>query len=104
MIPLLFISNQSFTGKSSLCVGIGKILIEKGYKIGYMKPIGTIPVKIGGVTVDEDANYISKLFSLKEDIEDISPIVLTQQHCIEGLKDKNFSSNFISKIKNPMGK
>jgi BioD-like phosphotransacetylase family protein len=99
MIPLLFISNQSFTGKSSLCVGIGKILIEKGYKIGYMKPIGTIPVKIGGITVDEDANYISKLFSLEEDIEDISPIVLTQQHCIEGLKDKNFSSNFINKIK-----
>ena len=36
MKPLLFVSTQPFSGKSSICVAIGKLLIERGYKTGYM--------------------------------------------------------------------
>jgi len=100
MIPLFFISNQPFSGKSSMCVGVGKLFAEKGLRVGYMKPVGTLPTRVGGITTDEDAQYISNILGVKEELEDICPIVLTQQYNREGLKDKNFSKGFIDLIKN----
>lgn len=98
MVPLFFISNQPFSGKSSMCVGVGKILGEKGLKVGYMKPVGTLPTRVGGITTDEDAQYISNILDVKEELEDICPIVLTQQYGREGLKDPAFSRGFMDLI------
>jgi len=77
---------------------VGKIFEEKGFKVGYMKPVGTRPTRVGGITTDEDAQYISSIFNLKENLEDVCPVVLTQQHNREGLKDDKFSENFIESI------
>lgn len=98
MVPLFFISNQPFSGKSSMCVGVGKLFAEKGLRVGYMKPVGTLPTRVGGITTDEDAQYISNILDVKEKLEDICPIVLTQQHSKEGLRDENFSKGFIDLI------
>ena len=98
MIPLLFTSNQPFSGKSSLCVGIGSVLRDMGLKVGYMKPVGTLPVKVGDIITDEDAHYISKIFSMKDDLADISPVILSEDSYINCLKDIKLSSNFLEKI------
>ncbi|OFW64568.1 MAG: hypothetical protein A2Z35_00705 [Actinobacteria bacterium RBG_19FT_COMBO_36_27] len=98
MVPLFFISNQPFSGKSSMCVGVGKLFAEKGLKVGYMKPVGTLPIKVGAVTTDEDAQYILNILDAKEELEDVCPIVLTQQHNREGLKGQDFSRGFIDLI------
>lgn len=98
MIPLLFNSNQSFSGKSSLCVGIGSILRNMGLKVGYMKPIGTIPIKVGDVITDDDAYYISRVFNMKNDLDDISPVILSEDSYKNFLKDNKFSGNFLNKI------
>ena len=66
MIPLLFTSNQSFSGKSSLCVVIGSVLRDMGLKVGYMKPVGNLPMKVVDVVTDEDSQYISKIFGMKD--------------------------------------
>lgn len=98
MVPLFFISNQPFSGKSSMCVGVGKLFTEKGLKVGYMKPLGTLPTRVGGINTDEDAQYISNILDVKEELEDICPIVLTQHYTREGLKDKSFSKGFVDLI------
>ncbi|MBN2072388.1 MAG: phosphotransacetylase family protein [Actinobacteria bacterium] len=98
MVPLFFISNQPFSGKSSLCVGVGKIFQEKGLKVGYMKPVGTLPTRVGGVVTDEDAQYISNILGVKDELPDICPIVITQHCSREGLRDENFSKEFIDTI------
>lgn len=98
MVPLFFISNQPFSGKSSMCVGVGKLFTEKGLKVGYMKPLGTLPTRVGGINTDEDAQYISNILNVKEELEDICPIVLTQHYTREGLKDKSFSKGFVDLI------
>ncbi len=98
MVPLFFISNQPFSGKSSMCVGVGKILGEKGLRVGYMKPVGTLPTRVGEITTDEDAQYISNILDTKEKLEDVCPIVLTQQYSREGLRDPDFSKGFIDII------
>ncbi|MFA5014490.1 MAG: phosphotransacetylase family protein [Actinomycetota bacterium] len=98
MMPLFFISNQPFSGKSSMCVGVGKAFAEKGLKVGYMKPVGTLPTRVSGITTDEDAQYISNILDVKEKLEDICPVVITQQFIREGLSDQNFSMGFIDLI------
>ena len=95
MKPLFFISNEPFSGKSSVCIGVGKLLAERGLKIGYMKPLGTLPARIDGVITDEDAKCVSDIFGIGNKLEDISPIVLTQQHHREGLRNSDFSKNFL---------
>ena len=74
MNPLLFTSNQPFSGKSSFCVGISKLLINKGYKTGYMKPLITLPVSVENNVFDEDAQHISILLGLDDSLYDISPV------------------------------
>ncbi len=74
MNPLLITSNQPFSGKSSFCVGIGKLLIEKGYKTGYMKPLITLPVSTEETVIDEDSKCITGIFDIHDSLENISPI------------------------------
>jgi uncharacterized protein len=98
MIPLFFTSNQQFSGKSSFCVGIGSFFRERGLKVGYMKPVGTLPVNAGYATTDEDAHYISKIFGMKDDVADICPVILSEDSYGKFLKDSNYGSNFLDKI------
>ena len=98
MVPLFFVSNQPFSGKSSMCVGVGKLFTEKGLKVGYMKPVGALPTRVGGINTDEDAQYISNILDVKEELEDVCPIVLTQHYTREGLRDKSFSKGFVDLI------
>ncbi len=99
MKPLLFASNQAYSGKSSFCAGIGMLLKEKGYKVGYMKPIITLPVSVEGRIADEDAKYISKLLDIHDDISDISPVNYIE--LLRSVSPKNLENNhenFLDKI------
>jgi len=98
MLPLYFISNEAYSGKSSICIALGKILNDRGLKVGYMKPAGTLPIRIDGLTTDEDAKYVEEILDIKDDLEDIAPIILTQNYYREGLKDEDFSNNFLNII------
>lgn len=98
MVPLYFVSNEAYSGKSSVCIALGRILKERGLKVGYMKPAGTLPVRINGVTTDEDAKYIEEILKTEDNLEDIAPIILTQNYYREGLKDEDFSNNFLNII------
>lgn len=100
MRPLLFTSNRSFSGKSSMCVGVGKLLIEKGYKVGYLKPLCTLPEKLGSSYIDEDVRYIMDILQLKDKAENICPLMFTDQTYDKALNEKINSSlgNYINTI------
>lgn len=101
MRPLLFTSNRSFSGKSSICVGVGKLLKEKGYRVGYLKPLCTLPEKLGSCYMDEDVKYIINILELKDKPEDICPLVFTDQTYDKALADKisSLPINYIESIK-----
>ncbi|MDD5448925.1 MAG: phosphotransacetylase family protein [Actinomycetota bacterium] len=75
--PILFISSERYSGKSTLIVGIAMELKDQGYKVGYMKPIGTRPIKVDNVRVDEDAYFVGEALGLIDDIKDMSPYLLS---------------------------
>jgi uncharacterized protein len=70
-------STQHFSGKSAVCMGLLTYYQKRGKRIGYMKPISTVP-RITGETslIDEDARFAKEHFSLSEDVFSLAPVAL----------------------------
>jgi BioD-like phosphotransacetylase family protein len=45
MVPVLITSNRSKAGKVFFIIGLAQNLMQQGYNVGYIKPLGTIPIK-----------------------------------------------------------
>jgi len=77
-MKLYIASTSSFAGKTLLALGLGKIWEEEGVKVGYVKPLGKIPVAEGGRLVDEDASFLARELALEGPPEGACPAVITQ--------------------------
>ncbi|MCJ7653338.1 MAG: AAA family ATPase, partial [Actinobacteria bacterium] len=55
MAAILVVSSERYSGKSSITVGIAIELEERGFAVGYMKPVGSYPIRVKNERVDEDA-------------------------------------------------
>ena len=55
-MKLYIASTSSFAGKTLLALALGTIWGEAGVKVGYVKPLGKIPVMREGRLVDGDAD------------------------------------------------
>lgn len=105
MIPIFIISNRAFTGKNFFALGLSLTLQERGYKTGYIRPLGRIPLKKGEEIFDEEAVFIKELLGLEEPLSVISPFVFTyetQYRLLEGadLKVKEKVINSFAKQSN----
>ncbi|MBI2954726.1 MAG: phosphotransacetylase family protein [Chloroflexi bacterium] len=74
---LYVISLRPYSGKTAVCLGLGMQLKAKGLSIGYMKPLGTLPVEIGGQLVDEDVVFVLRTLDLDEPYNYACPVLLT---------------------------
>jgi BioD-like phosphotransacetylase family protein len=75
----LFIgSTVGNSGKTMITIGLAPALQESGYKVGYFKPLGKQPTMVGGKVVDADAQFLKEALHLAEPLEQICPVVLTQ--------------------------
>jgi len=97
MYNIYVASLDSHGEKTSICVGLGRLLWEKGYNIGYMKPIGGHLVNIDGAFVDVDTRDAKEVFGLPNGYDDITPILLTETVLADILKGKK--KNYGEKIK-----
>lgn len=78
-INIYVVSTQDFTGKSAVCVALMHRMINDGYKVGYLKPFSSAARVRGGSRIDEDARFIKETFNLPETIEELAPVVLTDE-------------------------
>lgn len=78
MATLYITSTQTFSGKSTLCVGLARRLQRDGLRIGYMKPIST-GARLTTALVDEDAALFKAMFALPDSPDDMVPIRLGPQ-------------------------
>jgi len=79
MIPIFIASNTGFSGRTLISLGLAMKLIEQGYTVGYLKPIGSVPVKKGKAVYDADAVFIKETLELDDPLEAISPFVQTYE-------------------------
>ncbi len=78
MKALYITSLQRFSGKTAVCLALGRRLQKEGYKVGYFKPLSTQPWEpMPGRTQDEDADFVRRTLGLAESPEDLVGVVLT---------------------------
>ncbi len=97
MAVLYIVSTEAYSGKTGLCLSLGLELQERGFKLGYMKPVGTLPGIVDDKTVDLDAYYILKRLGIEENLEDVSPISLTRKFMHAHLKGEELDSIHVIK-------
>jgi len=79
MATVYIASTDTASGKTALCLGLGKRLQSDGFSVGYMKPISLSAHRLEGSAVDEDAQFIKRELQLAEPISDLVPIPLDRQ-------------------------
>jgi BioD-like phosphotransacetylase family protein len=70
-------ATEHFSGKTAICLGLGKWLQSTGYRTGYLKPVSFSPILLPGHPADEDAVFIKEMLRLEREPWELSPIVVT---------------------------
>jgi len=88
MISLYVGSTSGYSGKSLVSMGLGNKLKKDGFRVGYIKPVGILPIKVNDTLTDHDAWRIYRALELSDLIGEICPVVLTPDLLTKGyLKD-----------------
>ncbi len=76
---MLISSIDEYSGKSGLLIALGLILEEKGFKVGFFKPLG-MGKYVGGELIDEDAKAIAEALGIEEKMEDVCPVIVDKPY------------------------
>jgi BioD-like phosphotransacetylase family protein len=79
MIPLFVDSLSEYSGRNTICLCAGMKLRDAGKSVGFFKPLGVFPTWVGGVLTDEDMVFFKETLGLDSALEDLCPLVLTQE-------------------------
>jgi BioD-like phosphotransacetylase family protein len=86
MKSLYITSVERYSGKTAVCLAIGKHLQKDGFKVGYLKPLSLQPWLTAGRIADEDAAFVKEILGLSAEPWELSPVVLTKELLREHLK------------------
>jgi hypothetical protein len=89
MKALYITSIEDFSGKTAICLGIGKRLQAEGYRVGYLKPVSYEATTMGGLIVDEDVTFVKNVLALEASARDLSPVVVTPSLLPQCLGEEN---------------
>ncbi|WP_027368865.1 phosphotransacetylase family protein [Desulfocurvibacter africanus] len=71
-------STAGYSGKNMVVMGLGLKLQKEGYNVGYMKPVGAMPITVGDRSGDEDARFVQDVLGLDDDPAAVTPVLVTQ--------------------------
>jgi len=97
MKSLYVTSTNQYSGKTAVCLALGKRFQSEGYKVGYLKPLSLQPWLTQGHVADEDAAFVKEVLELPADPWELSPVVLTPEMLRVHLTSDN-KSDFLPKI------
>jgi len=71
-------STFEYAGKTLIALALAKLWARDGVSVGYVKPLGKIPMVVDGGVVDEDACFLAGELGLPGPPEAVCPVVITQ--------------------------
>jgi len=86
MANLYVTSSETFSGKSALCIGLGRRFQRDGLAIAYMKPVNTLAQSKDGAPFDADVDFAKQTFDLPEPVDLLAPVSITAQEAISILR------------------
>ncbi len=72
-------STTGYSGKNTVIMGLALRLQKEGLDIGYMKPVGAVPMEKDGVMGDGDAFFVQDILGLDEAADKVTPVVVTPE-------------------------
>lgn len=98
MNALYITSVEPYSGKTAVCLALGKQMQSDGRKVGYLKPVSTQPWRTtDGKLADEDAVFVHKILALEGDPTEAAPVIVTPSSLRKRLKGIN-KENLMQKI------
>ncbi len=88
MITVYIGSTTGYSGKSLVALGLALRMKADGYRVGYMKPYGKVPVVEQGKLIDGDVLFMKDILGLGEPVEDLCPVVHSHDLLVEMMKGK----------------
>lgn len=88
MQSVLLVSVTPYVGKNVVALGMAEHLRAEGKRVGCFKPYGPLPVVCNGKITDEDALFFKRALKLDESIEQICPLVLSEEVVNSHLRGK----------------
>jgi len=88
MVSLYVGSTSEYSGKTLVCIGLGKRFQNDGISVAYFKPLGKLPVRVGKVLTDEDGVSMEEILGLRDPLDLVCPVVLTQDLTIQAYTKK----------------
>ncbi|UZP66820.1 DRTGG domain-containing protein [Desulfovibrio mangrovi] len=71
-------STSAFAGKNITALALGLALQKQGLRVGYMKPVGALPVTVDEIIGDEDAMLIREVLGLDAAPDELTPVIIPQ--------------------------
>ncbi len=81
MVTVYVGSSEPYAGKTLACLVLGMRWQQQGRRVGYMKPLGLLPVAMGNETTDEDAQFVAQHLRLEASPAHLCPILLSEKTC-----------------------
>jgi BioD-like phosphotransacetylase family protein len=98
MKSLYITSVERYSGKTAVCLGLGKRFQNDGYRVGYLKPLSLQPWMASGRLADEDAAFVKEVLNLPAKPWELSPVVVTTDFLREQLSSQG-EINLMEKVK-----
>ena len=98
MKSLYVTSVERYSGKTAVCLALGRCFQKDGYKVGYLKPLSIQPWLEGGKIVDEDAIFVKEVLALDTPLSEMSPVVVTQEMLKKQISGES-DEDLMSKVK-----
>ena len=85
MNSIYITSLERYSGKTAICLALGKRLMADGFRVGYLKPLSLQPWRVSGKIADEDASFVKEILGLDIDPWELSPVVVTPEYLLQHL-------------------
>ena len=99
MKSIYITSIERYSGKTAICLALGKRLKADGFNVGYLKPLSLQPWMVAGKIADEDASFVKEILELDLKPWDLSPVVITPEFLVKHLADGS-DENLMDRVKN----
>lgn len=91
-------SLERYSGKTAICLALGKHLQADGFSVGYLKPLSLQPWRVPGRIADEDAAFVKEILGLDMDPWQLSPVVVTPEFLLQHLSGEG-ETGLMEKVK-----
>ncbi len=92
MKSIYITSLERYSGKTAICLALGKRLQADGFSVGYLKPLSLQPWLVSGKIADEDATFVKEILGLDVDPWLLSPVVVTPEFLIQHISTEGETS------------